>query len=67
MAAQTLYQLHMKCKDGSLFALPVFGTDRSIWDALAQHRHYRTFQSFCKVKGIDDPDAFKSKFIMKQV
>lgn len=49
----TIYQLHYIEPNGSLFALPVFGDKRSIWDAFANHRHFRTYKMFCEVQGVN--------------
>lgn len=63
----TKYQLHWIDTDGSLFGLPVYGTRETIWDALANHRHFRTFKTFCEVQKIKDKRKFKRNFKLVEV
>jgi hypothetical protein len=62
----TIYQLHYVEPNGSLFALPVFGDKRSIWDAFAKHRHFKTYRTFCEVQGVN-PIKHKANFKLIEV
>lgn len=62
----TLYQLHLIERNGSLFPLPVYGEKRRIWDALANHLHFRTYRTLCEVQGIN-PVKHKAMFKLKEV
>jgi len=41
-----VYQAHLKLKAGRTFALPVVGTQKTIWDKLASHMHYGTMRTW---------------------
>ncbi len=60
-----MYQLVMNSRNGT-FALPVFGTRRTIWDALARHLHFKTYTMLCKVQGIN-PTTHKARFELVKV
>lgn len=61
-----IYQLHLIQKSGNLFALPVYGEKRNIWDALAKHLHFPTYKRFCEVQKVN-PVKHKAQFKLVEV
>ena len=61
------YQLYLLSKGQAPFALPVLGTKRSIWNALAVHLRFESFASMVVVQGIKDVERYKAKFELRKV
>jgi hypothetical protein len=61
-----IYQVHLKLPRNHLYALPVFGTRETVWDALARHMHFRTFRKWCEVTG-SDAKRTKARFHLQEV
>ena len=62
----TMYQLHLKQKGKAPFPLPVYGTKRNIWEALAKHLKWSSFKQLVTTQGIKNVDRYKAQFEMRE-